>query len=398
MSQSPNNPLALYKCRLLSNFEPRRPSNGVQYFQYFTANGVKHFAVQTAVSNVFCAHHVFESPNQFIHHLLWILHPKSERDPILTEHRRFAVFYTKRFGICVNCVNAILETIRFTDIINLYSIKEREENQVSNEDYTEIIEALYTAVMRHPKGLRIIIESTDFRNFKHTKHRRRKMVFKMHSKDPHLYSTDFHYLCHTILANGFIWLSSPDQAAMRKDCERRCDYMRFLWLSLKHWSANQVMCFVGEWLQMFAKFWKSGCERTGMTDGHGELCFILQCFLEGVCRKARKLYSRQIVVCQCSANTTGSMKCIINRILIECSVNATGKERKRYRKEQYAKLVQRAHCGWSECSNTGNDTTGTMKMCGRCKMSYYCSRRCQKKAWKQGHKQCCLKLRKIYCL
>ena len=35
------------------------------------------------------------------------------------------------------------------------------------------------------------------------------------------------------------------------------------------------------------------------------------------------------------------------------------------------------------------------KICKGCKTTYYCSRRCQKKAWIQGHKQQCQKLQKL---
>ncbi|XP_078601048.1 uncharacterized protein LOC144876039 isoform X2 [Branchiostoma floridae x Branchiostoma japonicum] len=33
--------------------------------------------------------------------------------------------------------------------------------------------------------------------------------------------------------------------------------------------------------------------------------------------------------------------------------------------------------------------TGTLKLCGRCKLTRYCSRDCQKQHWSVGHKKCC---------
>lgn len=54
-------------------------------------------------------------------------------------------------------------------------------------------------------------------------------------------------------------------------------------------------------------------------------------------------------------------------------------------------------CAFAECSKTESNATDRFKMCGGCKMSYYCCKSCQKKAWPQ-HKSNCLKISKLYTL
>ncbi|XP_035682108.1 poly [ADP-ribose] polymerase tankyrase-2-like isoform X2 [Branchiostoma floridae] len=63
--------------------------------------------------------------------------------------------------------------------------------------------------------------------------------------------------------------------------------------------------------------------------------------------------------------------------------------------EESWKLIQEARktkllrCCNAKCSKPGKRKTGTLKLCGRCKLTRYCSRDCQKQHWSVGHKKCC---------
>ena len=47
-------------------------------------------------------------------------------------------------------------------------------------------------------------------------------------------------------------------------------------------------------------------------------------------------------------------------------------------------------CSWAACGNELSGEAAAKNRCGRCKRVYYCSRRCQKKDWKEGgHKLVC---------
>ena len=45
-------------------------------------------------------------------------------------------------------------------------------------------------------------------------------------------------------------------------------------------------------------------------------------------------------------------------------------------------------CGWHECGKTA-DRGKCFKLCSQCKMTYYCSRSCQKRAWNHQHRLIC---------
>merc|ERR1712129_563461 len=68
-------------------------------------------------------------------------------------------------------------------------------------------------------------------------------------------------------------------------------------------------------------------------------------------------------------------------------------ELKKSREELIAKMNENARCCWYKCCKKSGDIGIPFKVCSGCAMSYYCSRTCQKKAWKYGHKDHCKKLR-----
>ncbi|XP_078601121.1 uncharacterized protein LOC144876085 [Branchiostoma floridae x Branchiostoma japonicum] len=67
----------------------------------------------------------------------------------------------------------------------------------------------------------------------------------------------------------------------------------------------------------------------------------------------------------------------------------------RTRVEESLKLIEEAkkskllRCCNPKCGKPGKRKTGTLKLCGRCKLTRYCSRDCQKQHWSVGHKKCC---------
>ncbi|XP_078601025.1 uncharacterized protein LOC144876023 isoform X1 [Branchiostoma floridae x Branchiostoma japonicum] len=54
-----------------------------------------------------------------------------------------------------------------------------------------------------------------------------------------------------------------------------------------------------------------------------------------------------------------------------------------------ARKTKLLRCCNPKCGKPGYRKTGTLKLCGRCKLTRYCSRDCQKQHWSVGHKKCC---------
>ena len=56
--------------------------------------------------------------------------------------------------------------------------------------------------------------------------------------------------------------------------------------------------------------------------------------------------------------------------------------------EENQRVKTRTQCSSYECKKVESQV-GAFKHCGGCRLKYYCSKKCQKKHWKNGHKEEC---------
>jgi hypothetical protein len=70
---------------------------------------------------------------------------------------------------------------------------------------------------------------------------------------------------------------------------------------------------------------------------------------------------------------------------LELQIQKMRKHKKMKKKE----VKTRAKCSSYECQNVESHPR-EFKTCMRCRTTKYCSRKCQKKHWKQGHKKECM--------
>ncbi|KAI8495145.1 hypothetical protein Bbelb_271310 [Branchiostoma belcheri] len=80
-----------------------------------------------------------------------------------------------------------------------------------------------------------------------------------------------------------------------------------------------------------------------------------------------------------------------------CTEDELNEDREDYdcERKEMMKMLQEAvetkllRCCNPTCGKPGYRSTGTLKLCGRCKLTRYCSRDCQRQHWTVGHKKCC---------
>merc|ERR1712034_198780 len=56
--------------------------------------------------------------------------------------------------------------------------------------------------------------------------------------------------------------------------------------------------------------------------------------------------------------------------------------------EENQEIRTRTQCSNYECKKV-EPQVGAFKHCGKCRLKYYCSKKCQTKHWKNGHKEEC---------
>ena len=74
--------------------------------------------------------------------------------------------------------------------------------------------------------------------------------------------------------------------------------------------------------------------------------------------------------------------CFQNEIEKMSNTNSTAQS------EENQKVRTRTQCSAYECKKI-EPQVGAFKHCGRCRLKYYCSIKCQKNHWKNGHKEEC---------
>jgi hypothetical protein len=60
----------------------------------------------------------------------------------------------------------------------------------------------------------------------------------------------------------------------------------------------------------------------------------------------------------------------------------------RKKKHSAKRIRTKTICTWHKCKKI-ESKPGEFKSCARCRLKYYCSRKCQVKDWKNGHKEKC---------
>merc|ERR1712129_332127 len=77
-------------------------------------------------------------------------------------------------------------------------------------------------------------------------------------------------------------------------------------------------------------------------------------------------------------------------------------ERNKVRRVYFERAIQSKEspitCGYHACNAKQCTDSELFKICSGCKLVYFCSKSCQKKAWKDGHRRVCRKLQSKYSL
>eukprot|EP01083_Nonionella_stella_P134275 408634_1 len=401
-SMSALNVKEIYENKLVSHFVPPEPNSNV--LKVLALSRLK----QT--SNIYdaygCTHLFYGSPEQFVHHILWLLHPKSSQHPLIGKLISNMSYLTTLTNMCTNCVNSLLFTVRFIDVINLYSIQYRELQQATpTHNLLHIIRNLYLNVFSQPKMYRIMMKACSLNKRSYLAGEKISAMYKQMGTEGQ--SHDFDYLCDVFISelhqhHSFTTRdSSINDYALDNQMKRQFVFIRTLYLSMKYWNKYHLLFFLKHYLMDLEQAWHDlwrvahllkqnhhGNSDTATLQHIHDITIIIGSVVAFVCEKAQKLRCKDI----------GDVD-VQQTILKYLNLNRnkeTVKKRKDMRKFMKNGLLSFAWCNWYRCNKRQREMEETLKLCKRCKMAYYCSRRCQKKAWKYHHRNACVKLQEYY--
>ena len=419
--------LAAYKARMISNFEPPDPPTGILQRQRTKDNARE------------CGHISYDSPDQFVDHILWFLHPnKSMHLPCEREceHSHYLRLQLLN-NMCTHCVNILLCKVHFLDIINLYFVSCREwkfTQKVLHSEYLsqrEIVRSLFMHILWHPKMHRVIIGACALDKEDFGLGEKRYVVPQSLRPPGFKYVHDWDYLCELLIMGvsrcdvfdipTLFPLLNDDllRRLAKKRFKRQLTFCATFWISFKYWTKYQFLFFVKHYLCRMETAFVEICEGRAFESQYGPaflakssiskvdvdnpyyVTLMMIGFLELVCKKAKRMGLNRTEDRKIGETIRRfSHRDIGDALKLLGSPVSTGifEFYQQCRKAQQTFLLENAVCGWSKCSKKGFQIVGNMKVCKQCMMEYYCCRRCQKKAWNREHRTRCKRLQTFYSL
>ncbi len=312
-----------------------------------------------------CPHHhrtIYPSPSDYISHALWIIygtqyHLKHCRAEIngyflqQLEMNRSILFAC----ICTNCCNSLLSTFSILDI-----------DASSSDALKEII--VLNLFMHHPRMARLAVKECPI--------------------------TKSLYLSETINAGNNIIASIAETSILCIDHRRNKHtvsiHIIMVYSSMRYWNEYYYLFFVKRFMVRFREALLRVCVVELELQQEQDEGYCVVDAMAGIIGRIWDRYSKRLGVLSSVLNDSATFQWM--RMTVEPVGN-------KWKTIDLHKLIkENMTCCWSRCLREEKDIDGAMKMCSGCKMTYYCSRRCQKKAWKHDHKDICKKLRERYNL
>ena len=363
------------------------------------------------------------------------MHLPCERE---SEHSGYLGFQSAT-NMCTHCVNILLSKVHFLDIINLYFVSCREwkfTSKVLPSEYLAqraIVRSLLINILWHPKMHRVMIgacalSKEDFRLGE------KGYIVPQSLRPPGFkYVHDWDYLCELFImgvSRSDLFDIPTLSLYLDDDLLKRLAKKRFvrqmticaaLWISFKYWTKFQFLFFVKHYLCRMERAFveigegrafesqygpefvtKSGISKED-ADNPNYVTLMMIGFLEMACKKAKRMGLDRTednkiteTIRRFSHDAYGidnALKVLGNPVGM--SIRELSEQCRNWHQ---AFFLENVVCGWSRCAKKGCQIVGNMKVCKQCRMEYYCSRRCQKKAWNREHRTRCKTLQTFYPL
>ena len=327
-----------------------------------------------------CGHNIYPSQIAHVNHILRFLYSDPNLDAPVIFDQYQVIMAAINARMCINCINLIFSSVHFSDIfkLHLYCLPNKNDDTILH-----FRDRLYSNLLRHPKSHRIFAKSFPI-------HKEQFALSISMEDNGYLAGLDFYCVCRTMME--YLNDKTLDQ-------EQRTQFIQTLCRSVNHWSKYQLLFFINHLYWDLTKTIEECRNRTKRfrSDIKGNLfkllptAFAERCH-ELVCWRAAK-YGQKYGTKILRENIQD------HEVLPDIYHSARSTNTKRKRNVKRYVLVCVVECGRTGCSKTGGHIEkgkNRMKVCRQCKMTYYCSRSCQKRDWQDRHRQRCLILREYY--
>eukprot|EP01084_Bolivina_argentea_P314709 545115_1 len=350
------------------------------------------------LENFTCSHVLFASSGEFVDYVLWMICPQKEGRTKVTTKKMIHEFYLSLLdGMCIHCINTLLTKKKLKDIIALnkiyFDIQKTPYMTVNNVVYNLKLRSLDVLVNStiHPKIPMLIVKSLIFDKTAYTKETNfMRQVYKT-NEFPISKSHDFNWLWNiTMGIMGYFNPIPSSQDRPTSVCSRFTGiWLRAFFLSVKYWNDYQMLFFIEHYRiivqQQVADLGKKSfySRSTIPHDDSINKLFRFLCIEIGIRCAKFKLTAQHWPL---FLHNKHMMK---NRI--------KEMKTKQIRKWVKSLYVENVKCCWTECNNNHCVISKqVLKVCSKCKMAYYCSKSCQKKAWNTNHRYHCKTLNEWY--
>ena len=292
-----------------------------------------------------CPHLYYPSIQMFVDHILWVLRQYEDPD-IYVLHNQVLIRLMRNLVFCGHCRNILISSTKMLeDLCSADKMITHSRSQVYRSS-SELRQITWSRLFEHPKMPRVMMQIC------------RDSVAAFRS-----ICTSLHSLAQFTLS---------DEDVSKTDLYHIFEqYSCFIYMTVKYWNEDQIKYFVMNHLGRPSMHMRSEVTPSRL------LIFDNIAYLMYLKSKQARLRARPPV-----------RKAELVSYL-ECS--------KAFRREVNAEERRWLCCSSLQCNKAQKDSSRQFKLCGGCKLTYYCSRSCQKRAWPQ-HKPVCLMLRRLYAL
>ena len=308
-----------------------------------------------------CPHVFYHSVEHFIGHLLWALHPDRSCTEKKDKAQMDVIFgFLNKRRLCNVCRISIFAEFDVNILFKTFGVEITSFDDICHVQCRLCFRFWYQ-LFHHPQVPKLIIKSCS--------------------------NNVFQYLCTMMewMVQGILHFHNEQSDVFERGL---VPYSIMIFRSINYWSLKDLQCYLKthtDTIKSLVLKYASLQKNDGRFLHQDTAMLHLICILGRIALKCRTMGWKPMApedasVCASAIDFYKSQR------------------EKRYVGQWVSIVREDLLCGFLECSRPkDNAAAKCFKLCGGCKIVYYCSRSCQKRAWPQ-HKACCNRLSSRYAL